>query len=107
MNEVSAGVRLYTGRLRRRGTVALISNQLGAIATSANERSIARAEIDSADHVTQQNASMAEVCTSASTSLVTQVRRRRQIVSEFSLDPYQERSTRPMLTSLESNVSWH
>ncbi|AYG68307.1 methyl-accepting chemotaxis protein [Rhizobium sp. CCGE531] len=94
VSEVEAGVKLVqdTGQLLAtiEQQVAVINSQLEAVATSAKEQSAALAEINSAvnqmDQVTQQNASMAEQCTSASTALAAEVGRLREIVSEFRLE---------------------
>lgn len=91
--EVSAGVKLVqeTGDALRHieEQVVVINSQLDAIATSAREQSVGLAEVNTAvnqmDQVTQQNAAMVEESTAASASLANEVKRLRDIISDFRL----------------------
>ncbi|OLP45292.1 methyl-accepting chemotaxis protein [Rhizobium oryziradicis] len=91
--EVSAGVKLVqeTGEALKQieEQVVIINNQLDAIATSAREQSVGLAEVNTAvnqmDQVTQQNAAMVEESTAASATLAGEVKRLRDIISEFRL----------------------
>jgi methyl-accepting chemotaxis protein len=89
--EVSAGVKLVqeTGEALKHieEQVIIINTQLDAIATSAKEQSVGLAEVNTAvnqmDQVTQQNAAMVEESTAASATLASEVKRLRDIISEF------------------------
>ncbi|MBB4952863.1 methyl-accepting chemotaxis protein [Agrobacterium vitis] len=89
--EVSAGVKLVqeTGDALKHieEQVVVINSQLDAIATSAKEQSVGLAEVNTAvnqmDQVTQQNAAMVEESTAASAALAGEVKRLRDIISEF------------------------
>ncbi|MBT9368783.1 methyl-accepting chemotaxis protein [Rhizobium sp. CSW-27] len=93
VDEVSTGVKLVqeTGDVLKviEDQVIAINSQLDAIATSAREQSVGLAEVNTAvnqmDQTTQQNAAMVEESTAASSALAGEVRRLREIVSEFRL----------------------
>jgi len=90
-DEVSTGVKLVqeTGQALKiiEEQVVTINTQLDAIATSAKEQSVGLAEVNTAvnqmDQVTQQNAAMVEESTAASASLAGEVKRLREIISDF------------------------
>lgn len=91
VDEVSTGVQLVqeTGQALKiiEEQVVTINTQLDAIATSAREQSVGLAEVNTAvnqmDQVTQQNAAMVEESTAASASLAGEVKRLREIISDF------------------------
>lgn len=91
VDEVSTGVKLVqeTGQALKiiEAQVVAINTQLDAIATSAKEQSVGLSEVNTAvnqmDQVTQQNAAMVEESTAASASLAGEVKRLREIISEF------------------------
>lgn len=91
VDEVSTGVKLVqeTGQALKviEDQVVTINTQLDAIATSSKEQSVGLAEVNTAvnqmNQVTQQNAAMVEESTAASASLAEEVKRMREIISEF------------------------
>lgn len=91
VDEVSTGVKLVeeTGQALKiiEEQVVTINTQLDAIATSAKEQSVGLAEVNTAvnqmDQVTQQNAAMVEESTAASAALAGEVKRLREIISDF------------------------
>lgn len=91
--EVGAGVRLVTetGNVLRtiEGQIAGINSQMNAIATSAQEQSVALGEVNSAvnqmDQVTQHNAAMVEETNAAGVHLAQEAAKLRQIIAQFRL----------------------
>jgi methyl-accepting chemotaxis protein len=111
VDEVSTGVKLVqeTGQALRviEQQVITINTQLDAIATSAKEQSVGLAEVNTAvnqmDQVTQQNAAMVEESTAASASLAAEVKRLREIISEFRVSAETAADHgRPMLARAEN-----
>ncbi len=104
VDEVSTGVRLVqeTGDALKviEEQVVVINSQLDAIATSAREQSVGLSEVNTAvnqmDQVTQQNAAMVEESTAASSTLAEEVRRLREIVSEFRIDSVEAARSKPV-----------
>ncbi|MFD1745437.1 methyl-accepting chemotaxis protein [Rhizobium helianthi] len=99
-DEVSTGVKLVqdTGEALKviEQQVITINTQLDAIATSAREQSVGLAEVNTAvnqmDQVTQQNAAMVEESNAASATLASEVRRLRDIISQFDVGNSDTRS---------------
>jgi methyl-accepting chemotaxis protein len=75
-----------------------INTFMDALALSAREQSTSLSEVNSAmhqmDQVTQQNASMVEESTAASTTLATEAERLRELVSQFELSERRQRAFR-------------
>lgn len=109
-DEVSTGVKLVqdTGEALKviEQQVITINTQLDAIATSAREQSVGLAEVNTAvnqmDQVTQQNAAMVEESNAASATLASEVRRLREIISQFEVGGTDGRSQSPRVEAARS-----